>query len=105
MNHFSIVAIGRGRLCRFLSGMDVGMNVSVVQEIKVALEKAVQAADDAGETLLAAQLGEALDCANKRLSRNRPADEQNSRRLAVGAEPAFVLFEGALGCVSSERHL
>jgi hypothetical protein len=52
------------------------MNVSVVQEIKVALEKAVQAADDAGELLLAAQLAAALDCAEERLRRDRPEDEQ-----------------------------
>jgi hypothetical protein len=75
MKHFSIVTVGRGRLCRFLSGMEMGMNVSVVREIKVALEKAVQAADDAGESLLAAQIGEALDCAEERLRRNRPEDE------------------------------
>lgn len=51
------------------------MNASVVREIKVALEKAVQAADDAGESLLAAQLAAALDCAEERLRRNRPEDE------------------------------
>lgn len=51
------------------------MNASVVRDIKVVLEKAVQAADDAGESLLAAQLAAALDCADERLRRNRPEDE------------------------------
>ncbi|WP_380782969.1 hypothetical protein [Sphingomonas sp. R86520] len=58
------------------------MNVSVVQEIKVALDKLVQAADDAGESLLAAQLAAALDCAEERLRRNRPEDQEIAPRTS-----------------------